>query len=339
MRLVPQLAFAGAVFLGATTSASAVTYSDSFTIDPLNFNCAFYPSTLADICGSFSFFGGPRMLNAGDQVTENINYTSPVFVQGSAIQNVLYVSVFDGLATGGPAMPGSNASTTNSSLAGYVGPASPFVGPYTNSFLHSYIAPAGFFARANDGFSIAGISSTFQILASDPVPVYGVGYGYSIAFPQMPKALFHFPGGTIAHPVNLPGLVNGTESLIPSAIPSQTFYAFYWKGGFFEGDGSSPEVASKLELIDLKTGKLLDEEILADGNGKTIKAILPRGVYEFGLASSGPGVPFPIPPVTEAFVNFLTPVTGVVPEPATIAVLGAAGIAGLGAFRRRVKSA
>lgn len=333
MRAGVLFATATAILLAAASTATAASYSTSITSNLLSLQCSV--SGASYTCGTFSLIA-PEFLNATDQDAVTVNYTSPVFVQGSRSENVLYDELFDPQVVSG-AVPGPNASTVTSSLAGYVGPKNPLLGPYTNSYLHGYIGAAGFIGVPNSGFSATGISTNFQILAGDPLPIVGIAYGYTIVLPAVPKALFHFAGGTVADPVNLPGLVDGTEAIIPTTVPHETFYSFVWRGGLFEADGSAPEMAGHLQLLDLTTGTLLDDEILGAA-GPTIKTDLPKGVYEIGLATTGPGVPFSIPPFTEAFVNFLTPVNGI-PEPATIAILGAAGLAGAAASRNRRKKA
>lgn len=174
-----------------------MSYSDSFTVDPSTFVCNTYGHTR--ICGGATAFANFRILNATDTLQEDITYTHPLLVPGSAKQDVAYVTLFDDMITNGPAQPGPDVAAVSSVPIGYAGPANPGTA-FTAGFLHEYVAALGFGPAfggvPNNGFSLSGINSTFNIVAGDPNFILGVSYGYQVVLPE--PATFAVMGGALA---------------------------------------------------------------------------------------------------------------------------------------------
>ena len=176
----------GVALIGGASGASATMYTDSFNVDPSSFVCNKYGDT--ELCGSFSIYPTLRTLNAGDQLMESVTYTSPLVVPGSNSENVMYLALIDISAAGGPAVPGSDQASVSSTLQGYSGPPNPITAYTTVGYLDEYVAAAGFCCGSdpNSGFSFTGVTTDFTILTSDPKPIVGLAYGYSITLVPEP---------------------------------------------------------------------------------------------------------------------------------------------------------
>ena len=176
----------GVAIFGCVSAASATMYSDSFTVNPSSFVCNRFGHT--ELCGSFSPFQNLRTLNAGDQLTESVTYTSPLVVPGSNSEDVLYLALIDIHDAGGPAVPGADQASVSSTLQGYSGPSNPFTTYTTIGYLDEYVAAAGFCCGSgpNSGFSFTGVTTDFSILTSDPSPIVGLAYGYSVTLVPEP---------------------------------------------------------------------------------------------------------------------------------------------------------
>ena len=330
-----------AAVLSGGNAAKAETYTDSLGVNPASLVCGYYAST--EICNTFTpFANGPRVLNAGDHLEEDVvfangNAFAPVAVPGSKGSSFLYVSLADAKAVNGPALPGPNAAFVNSLLTNYSGPPNPLT-QYTNSYLNQYIAAVGFVA-ANAGFSTEGQTAFF--LTGDPTPIYGTAVGFAVDLGATPTTLSDFGGGTVGSPVILPsGLVGAISSNISGGVSDSQFYDFHWAGGLFQTTGTivgandladfrfqlfGVNGASPVEGVSTPVDDLL---LSSENNFNTTMTLadLPAGDYEIGLYTDSPFDP-------EFTLTFDTPI-GSVPEPGLWAMM-LFGFGGIGAALRR----
>jgi PEP-CTERM motif len=316
---------------GLFQKASATGYSDSFSVDPSTLDCGYYVTT--ELCSNISYYsGGPRILNAGDTLVESISYTSRLAVPGTDTANALFIDPINENDVGGVGVPGPDSATTTSTLANYMGPPD-ILTSFTLSYLNTYVALAGF-GVPNGGFSATGMTSTFTINTSDPVPFYAVGYGFSVDLPATPALLSGIMGGTVDHPVILPGgLIGGISSDISGGSPDSQFYDFVWGStGLFRARGSivgaNPLADFQFELLDPYTHAPIDVITLDSGNAfsEIMSLTLPSGSYEIGMYTDSPYDP-------QFTINFNTPVGVFVPEPATWTMM-LLGFGGLGVALR-----
>src|SRR5215472_12446157 len=141
-RLAKVLLTLGLALVGSASGAFATMYSDSFTVNPSSFKCNRYGHT--ELCGSFSLLTPFRTLNAGDQLTETVTYTSPLVVPGSGSEDVMYLALIDLNNVSGPGSPGPDKASVSSILQGYSGPSNPFTTYNTAGYFDEYVAAAGF---------------------------------------------------------------------------------------------------------------------------------------------------------------------------------------------------
>ena len=183
-RGVLALAALGASGLAALP-ASATTYTDSFAISPGSLACSSFGDT--DICNFSVPVNSLVVLNAGDVLDLTVTYSSPLFVPGSKTSNLAYIGVVDNLYPGGPAGSGPIVASYASTVQGYVGPANPILGPFSDASVHSYFGVTGFCCGVggpNAGFSLTQLQSTITILAGDPTPLASVDFGYQVNVPE-----------------------------------------------------------------------------------------------------------------------------------------------------------
>jgi hypothetical protein len=140
------------------------------------------------------------------------------------------------------------------------------------------------------------------------------------------------PGGPLGNPtmLNLPHV--GLISSAIGAYPAVDYYEFSWAGGLFGASASvgttNPSASYAFNLYTpldmLLTGTTLNS---TNGFSSSLSTSLLPGMYVIGLEANNP--------VDPAFsISFATPVSAV-PEPATIALVGA-GLAGVVTrYRRR----
>lgn len=315
----------GAVAAFAFSAAShAATYSYDFTADPTSFVCGYFVTS--EICGTGGYLDTPAVLNTGDTVDVNVEYSAPLHVPGSLTANNLYVVLADTQWIPGPALPGDRTATVTSQVQGYSGALPPIVGPFSTSTLNGYLAAAVFccgYGLPNNGFSATAISSHFSIESSDPNPIYAALFGYSVELPATPQSLADFQGGTVDHPVILPpGLVGQITSAISGDGPSTDFYDFVWNGGLFQAqgsiDGANPLADFHFQLFELGSDSPIADEILNNDNAfnALISMNLDSGEYVIGMTTASPYDP-------QLTITFNTPVGTAAPEPATFGLLGA----------------
>jgi hypothetical protein len=319
------------------SSTLAATYSDSYTVDPTSLVCGYYGS--AELCGGGSYYSSPRMLAAGDTLTESVTYSAPVVVPGSKTQGQLYIGLWDGLAEG-LALPGPYESTVQSTTTGYIGPPNPIVGPYTEGYKDGYVATVGFccgYGVPERGFSVTGMTSQFSILTSDPNPIVATTWGYQVTLPATPKLLSSFPGGTVDSPTILPaGLIGQISSDISAPASDSQFYDFIWDGGLLQTRGvivdANPLADFQFELFSVNgtTRTQLEDLDLSSTNAFSalMSLELTSGDYEIGMYTNSPYDP-------QFTITFDTPVGSFVPEPSSWAliILGVGAVGG--ALRRR----
>jgi hypothetical protein len=329
------------VMLQLPAPAAATHYDDTFNSDPLTFSCGYFVQT--EICGSYGLFsGGHRILNSGDTLTERVSFTSPVNVPGSATTNVFYLALPDIRSAGGIALPGGNTAIVTTIPTGFVGLGVPITGPYTAANLNEYLAITGFCCGLNTpnaGFSLIGATIDFAITSSDPAPIYGAAFGYSLDIGATPTLLTDIVGGTVGHPVLLPpGMLTGqiTSNISGGSAPSEEFYKFSWAGGLFQTTGTiagaNPAASFAFQLVDPFTSLTITGLSLDAGNAFTglLTYNLAAGSYEIGLRTTSPFDP-------RFTIHFNTPVTGSVPEPTQWALL-IAGFGLVGAVQRSRRS-
>jgi hypothetical protein len=316
------------------SAALAASYTDSFVVDPTTLACGYYVT--GEVCNGYSMLSPSRTLNAGDELTETVNYTSPATVPGSARQNTFYIGLFNSVAANGAAPPGPDVATVVSSIEGYSGPPNPIVGPYTAGYLNQYVAGVGFccgFGVPNPGFSLTGMQSHFTIVQGDPHPNVGVDFGYGVVLPYTPLVASE-TGGSVDHPAILPaGLVGRITSNISGGTgPDTQFYVFDWLGGLFQTTGAvagaNPLADFHFQLYSIGGSAPLDDILLQDSNSFTglMSLDLAPGYYEVGMYTNSPFDP----PFT---ITFNTPV-GFIPEPSTWSLM-LLGFAALGGSLRR----
>jgi hypothetical protein len=350
-----ECAAAAAAFVLTTFSVGlpvrAATYTDNITADPAQFSCGYFATV--EICGSSQVFaGGPRTLNAGDQLTENVTYTSRVTVPGSTSSNVFYVGLPNVLTVGGPALPGPDTATVQAVAVNYAGAPGPYTGPYTAGNLNAYYASTGFCCGGpglpNSGFSATGVNAQFTILTSDPNLIYGTDFGYSLNLPYSPTLLDGVTGGSVGAPAILPsGLVGRITSDISGSASEAQFYDFMWSGGLLQTNGSiagaNPNADFHFQLYSVNGSTVVEGSTptLADltldaGNGFAgkISQVLAPGDYEIGMFTNSPFDP-------QFTIQFDTPVgVAALPEPTTWALmLLGLGATGAGLRRRRFQMA
>jgi len=333
---------AGALLLAAAcVPAKAATYSDNYTADPTTLTCGYFITI--EICTGGQLFNGsdpnaptPRYLNAGDELTETVTYTSPVFANGSSVENTFYISLPDINAVPGDSVAGNNIATVNSTLQGYSGPPNPYGGPYSAGFLHEYLANVGFDvyfpngSTPNSGFSATGMTAHFTIVNGDPSPIYGAYYGTGVVLSAAPQLLNGMAGGTVGHPALLPtGLVGAISSSIGGASDAShtEFYQFNWYAGagasLFQAKGTitdaDPEDSFDFELFRIGDDEPIEDLVLNDANAftQTMSVELASGAYVIGMKTDTPIDP-------EFTIAFDTPVGTIsaeAPEPPTAALL------------------
>ena len=333
--LAVAVAAASLISLIGARPTIAATYTDNISANPASFTCGYFVST--EICGSYApFSDGPRTLNAGDQVTENVTYSSAVAIPGSNTSNLLYVGLPDVLAVGGLALPGANsAQIGNINLLGYSGPPvlTGALSTYTTSFLNLYLGFGGLccaYGAPNAGYAVTGIGMTFDILTSDPNLIYGTSFGYAVDLPATPAVLSSFPGGSVGSPEILPaGLTGMISSNISGGVSDSQFYDFIWGGGLFQTQGAIVGANAQADfhfqlypvtgspVVEGVTPTLADILLnYANGYKGTITDVnLPAGNYEIGMFTNSPFDP-------QFSITFNTPVgIAAVPEPTTWAML------------------
>ena len=354
MRKLARDLLALSFLTGACVPAEAATYTDTYTVDPATLACGYFVTT--EICQGYQLIDpiglAPRYLNAGDELTETVQYTSPVFVRGSNTGDTFFISLPDINAYVGDTSPGPNTATVTSTLQGYSGPPAPYGGPYTAGWLNKYLANVGFsveFGGANipnTGFSATGITSHFLIVNGDPYPTYTVYYGTGSVLPATPQVISDIAGGTVDHPAILPtGLVGQVSGAIGGAdnASHNDFYQFNWDGGDGEAlfqatatmTDAEPGDIFNFELFRPADHTLIQDLVLNDNNAftQTMSVELASGAYVIGMTTDTPIDP-------EYTITFNTPVTGTAsvdaPEPSSLALLAGALIA-VSSFAKRRK--
>jgi hypothetical protein len=294
-------------------------------------------------CSTYGLLkNGPWHLNAGDTVTIDVNYTSRLYVPGTSTFNFLQIALPDIYAPGA-AVPGSNKITGTSILKDYIGPSDPITSG-SNSSLHDYLALSGFccgYKIPNDGFSVTGITLNETIDTTDPDPIYIALFGYVVGLSATPEVLASFAGGTVDHPVILPdGLTGQISSAISGGAAERQYYGFKWSGGLFQTVGSiagaNPLADFHFQLIDPYSLAVIDgaDLLLNDANDftDTISRYLSPGYYEIGMYTDSPYDP-------QFTIHFNTPVSGIVPEPDSWAMmLLGFGAVGFASRRRRTQA-
>jgi len=162
----------------------------------------------------------------------------------------------------------------------------------------------------------------------------------SIAYgndPSVPQSVTGLTGGTPSNPVPLPSGPIGSVTGPIGGTNSQDFFAFYWSGGLFyvvgEVDGTSaPAGTYGLELLnpDGSVNALVDlSNPVPNGYMGTISEQLAPGYYTIGVLTGQTSDP-------TYNIDFVTPVRGTAPEPASVSLVGIA-LAGLGFLRRKYR--
>ena len=272
-----------------------------------------------------------------DRLVETVAFASAVVVPQGQTYNYAFLGLNDHTKLFGPALPGPYSAIVTSHLLGYSGGGAPFTGPYFQTHQNDYIGASGFCCGAHTRtFSMTGMTTDFQILAADPLPIVGAYFGFGSNLPATPQLISGINGGSIGHPVFLPsGMIGAITSGISGGVnPSEEFYTFRWGGGLFQTQGTisgaNPLAAFQFELRNPYTHNLLNGLQLDSGNGfsglMTLSS-LAGGLYEIGLRTSSPFDPM-------FTINFNTPVFAGAPEPTAWATL-LLGFGGLGAMARR----
>jgi hypothetical protein len=160
---------------------------------------------------------------------------------------------------------------------------------------------------------------------------FSVTYGSD---PSLPQSITDLVGGMSNAPAPLPTGSIGSVSGLIAGIGTQDFYRFHWNGGEFSTDGSvvgaNPLASYQLELLN-PDGSINQNLTIDNGNSfmANIDEFLSAGDYTIGVANTSPYDP-------QYFIDFLTPVSGTVPEPATWAMM-LAGLGGSGAMMRSAR--
>jgi len=179
----------------AASAASAAAYVENISANPASLTCVTasghetcsgYASLYlpADPGATGTWLGGSGVviLHDNDTMTINLSYTSPLHVPNSAVESAAYVTLYDwnGIVSSQP----TGGSTTTSTLANYVGPAS----PGTSYSSINYTAAGGYgpgLGGSQGPFSITGMNSVITITHGDPYEIISVAYGYQFAVPEL----------------------------------------------------------------------------------------------------------------------------------------------------------
>jgi|SRR5215472_3374771 len=161
----------------------------------------------------------------------------------------------------------------------------------------------------------------------------GVGVDDIDVEPTSALALINFPGGTASNPVLLPS--NTPVAQITASIGglgSSDFYEFAWPGGAFSATASiaGPNANASYDYQLFNPDGSLNLDLVLDGTDgftATISEALLSGAYTIGILASSSNDP-------SFSLTFAAPVSGPIPEPASIGLL-AAGLTGLALIRRK----
>ena len=166
-------------------NSGAVTRNYAIVFDPATVTCGINSITGGAACGSQTVLDLPLMASIGDVFNVSVTTLSgaPLVVPGSAVENGIYVSFYNALATfenGGPGPVRAKSLVVPLGLiTTAIGP--PFGGPQVTSQKNGYLGAAGYstvFGAPNHGFSVTGLNASLEVVTPDVLPTIGISVGY-----------------------------------------------------------------------------------------------------------------------------------------------------------------